>query len=220
MIFIKNTIFVISSEPYSHAEEVAFNLAHILNIPYHNKNIIKKASELSNINQDVIHQIENNSNYMFIMPSYNIYNTFSINYLHDFEPLQDKIFNAKIKALENIISNNKNKINNSCVIFCKCANYMLSINKKLYNTLDNTKIVNIYIYSDENTKIDNYINNNNINNTNTIKKLIKKNYKNYKNYYLYHTSQSLDNRLLYDVMINTKNITTSECVNIIKNLYT
>lgn len=211
---MKNVIFTISGEEDCFAEEIAQQLASSLNINCYNKQITQKASEISNINYDIIKSVDNWSvnnfiSNIFVTP---VYSSFSMHCLVNFEPIQQRVFMAKASALNELSKNN------NCVIYSRCADYMLNLKKFNNPPNKNTKIINIFIYSDDTSKINNFNNLNSIPN-NTYLKRIKKNYKLYKKYHEFYTSKNLDNRLLYDLMINTSNISVKRAVDIIKQLF-
>lgn len=200
---MKNIVFAITEEYNSKGCEIAKKLAKELNIPYYENEIISIASKESNICENIFYSFEELNFDCFCFP-------FSLDFgmlfpipkvIDDFVPLQDKVFNAKSKAVKKLAKE-------SCVILCKCANYMLK---------ENENCINVLIYSSEKERQKLEKEKNNLKNKKINKILFKKD-KNLKKYYAYYTGNKWDNKKSYDIFLNSSKLGVLECVNILKNI--
>lgn len=202
---MKNLVFTINAEYNSNGKEIAKKLSKELNIPYYENEIIKMASKKFNIPENIFYSIEEwNLNYLALPFPLDFGMSFTFpNFLDDFVPLQDKVFNAKNDIIKNISKE-------SCIILCKCSNYMLK-NKK--------NCINVLIYSNDLDRIKIEKNNNNNLSERKLKKLISKKDKKMANYYSYYTTNNWDNKKTYDILINSSKLGINGSVNILKNIF-
>ena len=117
---MENIIFTILEEENSNGKIIAEKLSKELNIPFYDKEIIELASKNSNISKNVFYTIDDWKLSKIIAPfPADFCIGFSLPYLTDFVPIQDKVFFEKSKAIKQLVENK------SCIIFCKCSNYIL-----------------------------------------------------------------------------------------------
>lgn len=200
---MNNLVFSINAEYNSNGKEIAKNLAKELNIPYYEDEIIKLASKKFDIAESIFYSIEDWNLNCFNLPfplDFGISLSFP-NFLEDFVPLQDKVFNAKTSIVKKVSKE-------SCVIFCKCSNYMLKNNKNCINVL-------IYANDEDRIKLEK---NNNFK-ARKLKKIISKKDKKLANYYSYYTTNSWDNKKTYDILINSSKLGINSSVNLLKYIF-
>lgn len=201
---MENIIFTILEEENSNGKIIAEKLSKELNIPFYDKEIIELASKNSNISKNVFYTIDDWKLSKIIAPfPADFCIGFSLPYLTDFVPIQDKIFFEKSKAIKQLVENK------SCIIFCKCSNYILK---------DYKNCINILIYSNDEERIKNISDKLNLS-LKDSKKFLKKQDKKLLSYYGYFTGENWDNKKCYDLFLNSSSLGIKNCVYILKSLY-
>jgi putative MATE family efflux protein len=112
----------------------------------------------------------------------------------------DKLFIAESKTIKKIAKE-------SCVIVGRCANYVLSGNKD---------VINIFLYSDEESKINRAVKYYNLD-KNKAKKIIDKINKEREKHYNYYTGKKFYDPTNYDLMINVDILGTTKTAEYIKD---
>ncbi len=201
---MENIIFTILEEENSNGKIIAEKLSKELNIPFYDKEIIELASKNSNISKNVFYTIDDWKLSKIITPfPADFCIGFSLPYLTDFVPIQDKVFFEKSKAIKQLVENK------SCIIFCKCSNYILK---------DYKNCINILIYSNDEERIKNISDKLNLS-LKDSKKFLKKQDKKLLSYYGYFTGENWDNKKCYDLFLNSSSLGIKNCVYILKSLY-
>ena len=201
---MENIIFTILEEENSNGKIIAEKLSKELNIPFYDKEIIELASKNSNISKNVFYTIDDWKLSKIIAPfPADFCIGFSLPYLTDFVPIQDKVFFEKSKAIKQLVENK------SCIIFCKCSNYILK---------DYKNCINILIYSNDEERIKNISDKLNLSSKDS-KKFLKKQDKKLLSYYGYFTGENWDNKKCYDLFLNSSSLGIKNCVYILKSLY-
>ena len=201
---MENIIFTILEEENSNGKIIAEKLSKELNIPFYDKEIIELASKNSNISKNVFYTIDDWKLSKIIAPfPADFCIGFSLPYLTDFVPIQDKVFFEKSKAIKQLVENK------SCIIFCKCSNYILK---------DYKNCINILIYSNDEERIKNISDKLNLS-LKDSKKFLKKQDKKLLSYYGYFTGENWDNKKCYDLFLNSSSLGIKNCVYILKSLY-
>ena len=201
---MENIIFTILEEENSNGKIIAEKLSKELNIPFYDKEIIELASKNSNISKNVFYTIDDWKLSKIIAPfPADFCIGFSLPYLTDFVPIQDKVFFEKSKAIKQLVENK------SCIIFCKCSNYILK---------DYKNCINILIYSNDEERIKNISDKLNLS-LKDSKKFLKKQDKKLLSYYGYFTGENWDNKKCYDLFLNSSSLCIKNCVYILKSLY-
>nr|WP_317357060.1 cytidylate kinase-like family protein [uncultured Tyzzerella sp.] len=201
---MKNIIFAILEEENSNGKIIAKNLSKELNIPFYENEIIELASKNSHINKNIFYTIEDWKLNKIISPFPVDFSLgFNLPYLTDFVPIQNKVFIEKTKAIKQLVENK------SCIIFCKCSNYMLK---------DYKNCLKILIYSNDEERLKTL----NINLNKSLKdckKILKKQDKKLSSYYGYYIGENWDNKKSYDLFLNSSSLGIKNCVYILKSLY-
>ena len=201
---MENIIFTILEEENSNGKIIAEKLSKELNIPFYDKEIIELASKNSNISKNVFYTIDDWKLSKIIAPfPADFCIGFSLPYLTDFVPIQDKVFFEKSKAIKQLVENK------SCIIFCKCSNYILK---------DYKNCINILIYSNDEERIKNISDKLNLS-LKDSKKFLKKQDKKLLSYYGYFTGENWDNKKCYDLFLNSSSLVIKNCDYILKSLY-
>lgn len=203
---MNNIIFTIEEEFNSNGKKIAELLSKELNIPIYDKEIIKIASKKSNISEHIFYSLEefhlNILSYPFPMDFNMILSLQS--FTEDIIPIQDKVFNEKSKVVQDLA------INKSCIIMCKCSNYMLRKSSK--------NCINVLIYSNDKYRIKKLKETENISEK-KAKKIISKKDKKLASYYGYYTTEKWDNKKTYDILINSNKLGVKGSVNILKTVF-
>lgn len=200
---MENIIFTIAQEAKG-GREIGTRLAKELNISFYEKEIIKLAAASSNISEDIFYSVENlKLSYLNCSLLVDFSLGISFHSSPNFIPIQDKVFIEK----NNIVTKLSEK--ESCVIFCKYANYMLR---------DNTKCIKVLIYSSDNDILKD-TKNKYMASDKKCKKIINKKNKILARYYNYYTGGIWDNKKGYDILINSSTLSVTSCVKILKEIY-
>ena len=201
---MKNIIFAIVEEENSNGKLIAKKLSQELNIPFYDKDIIKLASKNSNIRENIFYTVEDWKLNKLIYPfPADFCIGFTIPYLTDFIPIQNKVFIEKSKAIKELTQDK------SCIIFCKCSNYILKDYKNCFNVL---------IYAKDDDRIKN-LNEDNTFSLKECKKHLRKKDKKLSSYYGYYVGENWDNKKCYDIFLNSSTLGVNNCVNILKILF-
>lgn len=178
-----NTIITISRQYGSGGREIAKKLAEALSLPFYDNEIIQKAAQKSGYSKEMFEQadLKPTGSFLYTM------SMFSANAVGFELPLSDKIFLVQSDIIKEVAEQG------GCVIVGRCADYVLR---------DNKNVVNIYIHSDLDTRIERAISLYNFPHD-KAKEVIVKNDKRRATYYNYYSNLKWGNAGNYDMSINS-----------------
>ena len=192
-------IVTISREFGSGGRKIAEDVANRLNIEYYDNAIVEKVAQKTGFSKDYIEEndqkLTGNSLFNFSVPgSYSSSMVFG-----NSESLQDTMFFTESNIIKDLA------YKSSCVIVGRCADYVLS---KMPNCL------NVFIYSDIDSKIRRVVEDYKIEDSN-IEKLLKDRDKIRSKHYQYYTGRTWGDCHNYDLSINSDFVGLDTAVNII-----
>lgn len=190
-----NKIITIGREFGSGGAEIAKKLAKKLNIPCYDKDIIgKTAVETGLVEADVENREE------FLSPARKIASHFTLYNLYSNMTKDDKIYFAQQKIIRELAEKGP------CVIVGRCADYILR---------DRNDVVNVFIYSDLDKRIE------------RVKALgidsnpemfIKEKDEQREDYYSFFTEMDWGEPHHYDICLNSGKLGIDRCVEILSTL--
>lgn len=189
-----NLIITLSREFGSGGHNIGELLAKELNVPFYDKKIIDKAAEKTGLTAEFIaeHEQRYTSSLMFNLAMGNYSRTGEL-------PLHDKIDIVESDIIREYASEG------SCVIVGRCADYVLE------NDFD---CLNVFIYADDVTKIENIVKKHNLD-PKKAEKTVKEINRSRSKHYNYFSGKIWGDRRNYDLMINSATFTPEECVKMI-----
>lgn len=183
----KNIIFTINREYGSGGRYIGTLLGEQLGIKCYDKNLIDLVAQDSNFSLDYL--LKNDEIKTSGFQLNNAYN------------LDDELFISEKKIIEKLAKKG------SCIIVGRCADYILRNHKN---------VIKVFIYTDEESKINRAIKYYNLN-KDKAKKEIERINKARGKHYKYYTNTEWHNPLNYDICLNS-NIGIDKCVEILKDL--
>lgn len=183
----KNVIFTINREYGSGGRYIGTLLGEQLGIKCYDKNLIDLVAQDSNFSLDYL--LKNDEIKTSGFQLNNAYN------------LDDELFISEKKIIEKLAKKG------SCIIVGRCADYILRNHKN---------VIKVFIYTDEESKINRAIKYYNLN-KDKAKKEIERINKARGKHYKYYTNTEWHNPLNYDICLNS-NIGIDKCVEILKDL--
>lgn len=183
-----NTVITIGRQFGSAGHEIGEKLSKKLNISFYDKDLIKRASKESGLCPEIL---ENNDErptnsflYNLVMDTYSFGMTTN-NYVD--MPLSHKVFLAQFDTIKKIASEEP------CIIVGRCADYALA---------DYDNCVNLFIYSDLETRIERIKVKYNLSEKEAKDMIIKKD-KQRASYYNYYSTKKWGAAETYDLCINS-----------------
>lgn len=190
-----NSIITISRQYGSGGRFIAKKLAEKLGIPYYDNELITLAAKESGYSEAVFEKAEQLSTHSFL---YSLSMFGSVDGIYGL-PLADKVYIAQSEVIKKCADKGP------CVIVGRCSDYVLK---------DYDNVVNFFIYSDEQHKIERAVKYYGIDADKAAQELKKKDKKR-ANYYNYYTSQmwgSFDN---YHLSLNSDAVGIDAAVEIL-----
>ncbi len=183
-----NTVITIGRQFGSGGKEVGHKVAEYFNIPFYDKELLSRAAKESGFCEEMmeIHDEKPTSSFLYnlVMDTYSFgYNASSFVDM----PISHKIFLAQFDTIKKIASEGP------CVIVGRCADYAL-------NDMDN--VLNIFIYGNEECKIERIMKKYDLNSS-KAKDMMVKTDKQRQSYYNYYSSKKWGRSDSYDLCINT-----------------
>ena len=183
-----DTIITIGRQYGSGGHEIGQNLASKLNIPYYDKELLKRAAQDSGMCHEIFehHDEVPTSSFLYnlVMDTY----SFGINTSGYVEmPISHKVFLAQFEAIKNIASEGP------CVIVGRCADYALS---------DFNNVLNVFIYADMDKRISRVSRLYNLSTDDARDSIVKKD-KQRANYYNFYSTKKWGKAETYDLCINS-----------------
>ncbi len=197
-----NTIITIGREYGSAGHEIGEKIANYFNIPFCDKEILKRAAKDSGFCEEIIqnHDERPTSSFLYnlVMDSYSFGN-YSSSYVD--MPISNKVFLAQFEAIKSMAAEGP------CVFVGRCADYALA---------DFDNVINIFIYADEAFKIK-YIREHDpsITSDNKARELFIKKDKSRQAYYNYYSSKKWGHAGTYDLCVNSAKLGIDKTVKLI-----
>lgn len=197
----KNTI-TISRQFGSGGKEIGRALAKRLGIDFYDKELISLAAKESGIDPKVFDSADekatNSLLYSLSMGLYSFGNGFSS--MGDL-PVNDQLYILQHKIIRQL-ANEK-----PCLFVGRCADHVLK---------DNPNCVNIFLYADLEHRVKRTIERNDVDPA-RAEQAVNKADKTRANYYSFYSGKKWGKPENYDLCLNTSNLTTDQCVDIIIN---
>ena len=192
-----NSIITISRQYGSGGRFIAKLLSEKLGIPYYDNELITMAAKESGYSEAIFEKAEQLSTHSFL---YSLSMFGSVDGIYGL-PLADKVYIAQSEIIKKCADNGP------CVIVGRCSDYVLK---------DYDNVINFFIYSDEDKKVERAIKYYGIDADKAAAELKKKDKKR-ANYYNYYTSQSWGAYENYNLSLNSDSIGIESCVEILAN---
>ena len=192
----RNVIITVAREYVSGGRYVAKLLAKKLGLGFYDKDLIKIISDESGLSATYIEQNEQNIHG-------NLLSSFNTQY-YDNLSNDDNLFIAESKAIKEIADKG------SCVIVGRCSNYILR---------DNANVINIFLYSDDESKVQRAVKYYGLEEKNALKEINRIN-KNREKHYHYYTHESWRNINNYDLSINVDKMGVEKTAELIESFVT
>lgn len=197
----KNTI-TISRQFGSGGKEIGKALAERLGIAFYDKELISLAAKESGIDPKVFDNVDeratNSLLYSLSMGLYSFGNGFSS--MGDL-PVNDQLYILQHKIIRQL-SNEK-----PCLFVGRCADHVLK---------DNPNCVNIFLYADLESRVKRTIERSDVD-PERAEQAVNKADKVRANYYSFYSGKKWGHPENYDLCLNTTDLTTEQCVEIIIN---
>jgi len=195
-----NTIITIARQYGSAGIDIGQRLAEKYGIKCYDKELLNRVSKESGYCEEIIQKQDERPTssflYNLVMDTY----SFGYNTSHFVDmPISQKIFLAQFDTIKKIANEGP------CVIVGRCADYALE---------DRTDVVNIFIYANEEDKI-NYVKEHNNLNEKDAREMIIKMDKQRQSYYNYYTSKKWGRADTYHLCINSSVLGIDGTVNLI-----
>lgn len=199
MISVINSVITISRQYGSGGRFIAKKLAEKLGIPYYDNELITMAAKESGYNENIFEKAEQMSSHSFL---YSVSMFGSAAGVYGL-PLSDKVFLIQSDIIKKCAEQGP------CVIVGRCADYVLR---------DYPNVINFYLYSDLDSKIERYKSYYNEDNKNDkeIKDEIIRHDKKRGAYYNYYTTQRWGEIENYHLSIHTDSVGIDGCVDILE----
>ena len=183
-----NTIITIGRQFGSAGREIGNKIAKDLEIKLYDKEMLARAAKESGICEDIFETHDekptNSFLYSLVMDTYSIGYTGST---YTDMPINHKVFLAQFDAIKNLAKEGP------CVIVGRCADYALN---------DMKNCVHIFIYGDEETKVNRIMKKYDVDAAKAKDMCIKKD-KQRQSYYNYYSSKKWGRADSYDLCINS-----------------
>lgn len=199
MIIMLKSVITISRQYGSGGRFIGKKLAEKLGIPYYDNEIITMSAKESGYAENIFEKAEQMSSHSFLY-SVSMFGTAAGVYGL---PLSDKVFLVQSDIIKKIADSGP------CVIVGRCADYVLR---------EYPNIINFYLYSDLESKIERYKNfyNDAGKNEKEIRDEIIKRDKKRGAYYNYYTTQRWGDIENYHLSIHTDSVGIDGCVDILE----
>lgn len=194
---MNNFIITIARGYGSGGKEIAIKLSKALGIKYYDRDLIRKASEETGINEALFNLADETckKNPFRKYTTQEILKPDSSDYLS-----KENLFNLQAQVIRNIAESQE-----SCVIVGRCAHHILK---------DNEAVVRVYIHADDKTCIDNIKARNGVTDSEAVELIDKFNTERAE-YHRYFTKLEWNDIRNYDICLNTSKADVDKCVKII-----
>lgn len=199
----KNIVITIGRQFGSGGRELGERLAKELNIPFYDKELVELAAEKSEMNHDVLKDIDERATNSFLYSLVTGSNSMRgmATPLYYEMPINDKLFILQSDIIKNLA------LKGSCVIVGRCADYVLE-------SVD-VNCANIFVYSSMKNKIERISKLYDLS-PEKAKDRIVKTEKKRRTYYNYYSNQEWGKMESHDLCINSGVISMEDAVNLAK----
>ena len=199
----KKTIVTIGRQCGSGGREIGIALAKELNIPFYDKELLKRAAKESGLCEEVFEQFDEKPTssllYSIVMDPYSLgINSNGLNM-----PINHKVFLAAFDTIKNIADEGP------CVIIGRCADYALA---------DYKNMISFFLHAPLETRIERVSKRHTDLSPDKVKDLVIKTDKQRASYYNYYSTKKWGNRASYDFCMDTSKLGIQGTVQIIKNI--
>ena len=192
-----NYIITIARGYGSGGQEIAKKLSRILGIKYYDRELIRKASDKTGVNEALFNLADETHK----KNPFRKYTTQEVLKPDDTDYLsKENLFNMQAQVIREIAEQNE-----SCVIVGRCAHHILK---------DNEAVVRVYIHADYETCIENIKERNGVTDSEAAE-LIDKFDTERAQYHKYFTNMEWNDIRNYDLSLNTSKADIDKCVKII-----
>ncbi len=195
-------IITIARQYGSGGREIGHLLAEKLGWDYYDNNLISLAAKDIGVDPEKLHSVDEkvpNSILYTLAVGSSVYGS---SFNPDFQPINDRLFNAQSKIIEDIGEKG------NAIIVGRCADFVLE---------DRDDIVTVFVYSDFDKRVKTVAERHNLS-ISDAKSLVVKTDRRRANYYNYYTGKKWGKTENYDLMISTSNLSVEKAADIIKAL--
>jgi len=197
---MSNYVITIARGYGSGGKTVGKMLAEQLDIGYHDKDLIRLASDDSGINENLFGVLDEQVKGKLFKKSTNIYTGDLINPNSDEFVSDDNLFNYQAKIIKDLADTE------TCVIVGRCADYILR---------NNPNVIKIFVYASLKACIKVVVDVCSLS-PKDAEKRIKETDMERSTYYKYHTGHKWNNAYNYDLCLDTSELSFDKCAEIIK----
>ena len=197
----KNIVITIARQYGSGGRTIAQMLSERLGIHYYDKELLRLASEDSGINEDLFRNADEKiKNTKLFKIAHSVYHGELIPPESEDFTSMENLFNYQAKVIRDLAEKE------SCVIVGRCADYILK---------DRDDVIKVFIYSDMDTAIRNFVDMYG-GNEKDARRIIEKVDKERSEYYHHYTGEYWENAKNYNLCLDTSKMSYEKCVEIIK----
>lgn len=196
-----NTIITIGRQFGSGGREIGIRLAKALNVPFYDKELLRKAAEKSGLCEKIFENFDERPKsllYSIAMDSY----LFSLPGAGASDSLEQKVYLATYDAIRHVADEGP------CVLIGRCADYALK---------DRDDVINLFITAPLENRIKRVAARNGIS-ENEAKDRIKKTDKSRASYYNYYSAKDWGDAKSYDLCIDSSLLGIDGTVELLKDL--
>lgn len=199
--FSMNTIITIGRQFGSGGREIGIRLAKALNVPFYDKELLRKAAEKSGLCEKIFENFDERPKsllYSIAMDSY----LFSLPGAGASDSLEQKVYLATYDAIRHVADEGP------CVLIGRCADYALK---------DRDDVINVFVTAPIENRIKRVAARNGIT-ENEAKDRIKKTDKSRASYYNYYSAKDWGDAKSYDLCIDSSLLGIDGTVELLKEL--
>lgn len=175
-----NMVVTISREYGSGGREIGEKLAQTLGFSFYDKDLLKLIAEKSGIKEEILKKADEEAANPLFAPYYPPH--------IDPGSLNDRVFKMQAELIK------EKAATENCIIVGRCGNYILD---------DMENAVHVFIYADQEERIDRIMARHNLEDREMAEKLVKKTDKHRRGYYQFYTELRWGRAEGYDIMIDS-----------------
>lgn len=175
-----NMVVTISREYGSGGREIGEKLAQALGFSFYDKDLLKLIAEKSGIKEEILKKADEEAANPLFAPYYPPH--------IDPGSLNDRVFKMQAELIK------EKAATENCIIVGRCGNYILD---------DMENAVHVFIYADQEERIDRIMARHNLEDREMAEKLVKKTDKHRRGYYQFYTELRWGRAEGYDIMIDS-----------------
>lgn len=190
-----NMVVTISREYGSGGREIGEKLAQALGFSFYDKDLLKLIAEKSGIKEEILKKADEEAANPLFAPYYPPH--------IDPGSLNDRVFKMQAELIK------EKAATENCVIVGRCGNYILD---------DMENAVHVFIYADQEERIDRIMKRHNLEDREMAEKLVKKTDKHRRGYYQFYTELKWGRAEGYDIMIDSGLLGIDGTVAVLKSI--